>query len=154
MYTPSAVSFSATTHWLMMAGSMIFTACGISTRFITWVLRRPMAYAASAWPRGTALTPARSTSARTEPLYRVSAMTTPQKDELLFSMPRPYQMNTISSSTGIARKNSTKAQAGQRTHLWSDSLPTPRKKPSTTAPRMAMKAIFTVSSSPWKITLT
>ena len=50
MYSPSAVSLSATTHWLMIAGSicsLFFTACGISTRFITWLLRIPMAYAAS-----------------------------------------------------------------------------------------------------------
>ncbi len=30
-------------HWLMIAGSMIFTACGSSTMFITWVLRMPIA---------------------------------------------------------------------------------------------------------------
>ena len=29
---------------------MIFTACGSSTMFITWVLRMPMAYAASRLP--------------------------------------------------------------------------------------------------------
>ena len=58
----------ATTHWLMIAGSMILTACGIRIRFITWDLRMPMAYAASAWPFGTAFTPARKTSASTAPL--------------------------------------------------------------------------------------
>ena len=62
------MSFSATTHWLMIAGSMIFTACGSCTMFITWLLRMPMAYAASAWPFGTASTPARNTSASTAPL--------------------------------------------------------------------------------------
>ena len=62
------MSFSATTHWLMIAGSMIFTACGSSTCVITWVLRMPMAYAASDCPRGTARMPARKTSASTEPL--------------------------------------------------------------------------------------
>ncbi len=62
------MSFRATTHWLMIAGIMILTACGSSTRFITCVLRIPMAYAASAWPRGRALTPARKTSASTAPL--------------------------------------------------------------------------------------
>ena len=36
--------------------------------FITWLLRMPMAYAASAWPLGTASTPARNTSASTAPL--------------------------------------------------------------------------------------
>ena len=59
---------SATTHWLMIAGSMIFTACGSSTMFITWLLRMPMAYAASACPLGTARMPARNTSASTAPL--------------------------------------------------------------------------------------
>ena len=68
MYCPRAVSLSATTHWLMIAGSMIFTACGSWIRFITWPLRMPTAYAASAWPFGTASTPARSTSASTAPL--------------------------------------------------------------------------------------
>ena len=62
------MSFSATTIWLMIAGSMILTACGSSTVVITCDLRMPMAYAASAWPRGTALMPARNTSASTEPL--------------------------------------------------------------------------------------
>ena len=62
------MSFSATTSWLMMAGSMIFTAWGSSTSVITWVLRMPMAYAASACPAGTALIPARNTSASTAPL--------------------------------------------------------------------------------------
>ena len=37
------VSFTATTIWLMIAGIMIFTACGSSTMFITCVLRMPMA---------------------------------------------------------------------------------------------------------------
>ena len=62
------MSFSATTSWLTSAGSMILTAWGSSTIVMTWVLRMPIAYAASAWPGGTALTPARNTSARTEPL--------------------------------------------------------------------------------------
>ena len=62
------VSLRATTIWLMIAGIMIFTAWGSRTMFITCVLRIPMAYAASAWPRGTALTPARKTSASTAPL--------------------------------------------------------------------------------------
>ena len=47
---------------------MIFTACGSSTMVITWVLRIPIAYAASAWPFGTAWMPARNTSASTAPL--------------------------------------------------------------------------------------
>ena len=55
-------------HWLMIAGSMILTACGISTMFMTWVLRMPIAYAASRCPLGTASTPARRTSASTDPL--------------------------------------------------------------------------------------
>ena len=55
-------------HWLMIAGSMILTACGSRTMFITAVLRMPIAYAASRCPLGTALTPARSTSASTAPL--------------------------------------------------------------------------------------
>ena len=46
------MSFRATTHWLMIAGIMIFTAWGSRTMFITWDLRMPMAYAASAWPFG------------------------------------------------------------------------------------------------------
>ncbi len=35
-------------HWLMMAGSMILTACGSWMMRITWFLRMPIAYAASA----------------------------------------------------------------------------------------------------------
>ncbi len=62
------MSFSATTHWLMIAGIMIFTAWGSRMMFITWDLRIPMAYAASDWPFGTALMPARNTSASTAPL--------------------------------------------------------------------------------------
>ena len=62
------MSFSATMHWLMIAGSMILTACGSSTMFMTWDLRIPIAYAASRCPFGTAFTPARSTSASTAPL--------------------------------------------------------------------------------------
>ena len=65
---PRLVSFRATTHWLMIAGIMIFTACGSWMIIITWPLRMPMAYAASACPLGTARTPARKTSARTAPL--------------------------------------------------------------------------------------
>ena len=63
-------------------------------------------------------------------------------------MPMKYQMNTMSSSTGMARKNSTTAQAGQRTHAWSDNLPTPSTKPRTEAPTIAAAAIFSVFSSP------
>ena len=59
---------SVTTHWLMIAGIMILTACGSSTIQMTWLLRMPMAYAASAWPFGTASSPARNTSASTAPL--------------------------------------------------------------------------------------
>ena len=62
------MSFNATTLWLMIAGSMIRTACGSSTIRITWPRRSPIVYAASLWPRGTASTPARKTSASTEPL--------------------------------------------------------------------------------------
>ncbi len=62
------MSFSATTHWLMIAGIMILTACGSWICIITCDLRIPMAYAASAWPFGTASTPARKISARTDPL--------------------------------------------------------------------------------------
>ena len=62
------MSFTATTHWLMIAGIMILTAWGSNTMFMTCVLRMPIAYAASACPRGTALTPARNTSASTAPL--------------------------------------------------------------------------------------
>ncbi len=57
-----------TTHWLMIAGSMYLTACGVRIIVITWVLRIPTAYAASLCPRGTALMPARKTSASTAPL--------------------------------------------------------------------------------------
>lgn len=68
MRKPSEVSFRATTSWLMMAGSMARTACGTRTYVMTWVLRMPSANAASRWPRSTALTPERKTSASTEPL--------------------------------------------------------------------------------------
>ena len=74
-------------------------------------------------------------------------MTTPQYDEPSFWMPRAYQMNIISSSTGMARKNSTTAQHGQRTQAWSESLPMPKKAPNTTAPMIAVKAILRVSSN-------
>ena len=55
-------------HWLMIAGSMILTACGSWTMRMTWFLRMPTAKAASDWPLGTARIPARNTSASTEPL--------------------------------------------------------------------------------------
>ena len=57
-------------------------------------------------------------------------------------------MKTISSSTGTARKNSTTAQQGQRTHPWSESLPTPKTTPKTTAARIAVNAILRVSRTP------
>ena len=50
--------------------------------------------------------------------------------------------------TGTARKNSTTSQHGQRTNEWSESLPTPNTSPKTTAPRIAVNAIFSVSSRP------
>ncbi|AGP54282.1 hypothetical protein M271_13440 [Streptomyces rapamycinicus NRRL 5491] len=62
------MSFRATTSWLMMAGSIARTPCGTSTDIMTWVFRRPSEYAASRWPRSTEFTPARNTSASTEPL--------------------------------------------------------------------------------------
>ena len=62
------MSFRVTTHWLMIAGIMILTACGISTIDTTWPLRIPTAYAASPCPAGTASMPARNTSASTAPL--------------------------------------------------------------------------------------
>ncbi len=65
---PSEVSLSATTSWLMIAGSIARLACGTSTYAMTWVLRMPSAKAASFCPLGTASTPARNTSASTEPL--------------------------------------------------------------------------------------
>ena len=58
-----------------MAGIMVVTACGSSTSHITPDLRSPMAYAASDWPAGTASTPARTTSASTDPLYMVNPPT-------------------------------------------------------------------------------
>ncbi len=62
------MSLSAVTAWLMMAGSMIFTACGIRMICMTCDFRMPMAYAASDCPFGRALMPARNTSASTAPL--------------------------------------------------------------------------------------
>ncbi len=65
---PSAESFSSTTSWLMMVGSIVRTACGTSTSRVTAPLVSPMLYAASVCPRGTALIPARKISASTDPL--------------------------------------------------------------------------------------
>ena len=63
-------------------------------------------------------------------------------------MPSMYQMKTISSSTGTARKNSTTSQDGQRTQAWSDILPTPNRKPKPTASTIATPAILRVLSRP------
>ena len=68
MMKPSAVSFSRTTSWDTMAGSIELMACGNSTSRTTWFFRSPIAYDASRWPFGTAAIPARKISARTEPL--------------------------------------------------------------------------------------
>ncbi len=62
------MSFSATTHWLMIAGQHDLHRLRQQHDIITWDLRMPMAYAASAWPVGTAWIPARNTSASTAPL--------------------------------------------------------------------------------------
>ncbi len=75
-------------------------------------------------------------------------MTTAQKEALSLLIPMKYQAKTISSSTGMARKNSTTSQEGQRTKRCSDILPTPRAKPTTAANRIASAAIFRVLSRP------
>ena len=62
------MSLSSTTSWLTIAGIIAVTACGSRISRITPLLRSPIAYAASDWPFGTASTPARTTSASTEPL--------------------------------------------------------------------------------------
>ena len=62
------MSLSTTTSWLTIVGSIARSACGSRTFVITWVLRMPSAYAASLCPRGSDATPARNTSASTEPL--------------------------------------------------------------------------------------
>ncbi len=46
--------------------------------------------------------------------------------------------------TGTARKNSTTSQQGQRSQPWSESLPMPKTRPKTTAPMMALTAIWRV----------
>ena len=50
---------------------------------IVWPQRIPSEEAASACPRGSALTPARTISAMTAPLYSVSPVTTPAKARCL-----------------------------------------------------------------------
>lgn len=56
--------------------------------------------------------------------------------------------NSISSSTGMARKNSTTAAAGTRTHRWSDIRAMPSTAPSGRAMIMARAAALSVSPRP------
>ena len=77
------MSLSSTTSWLTIDGSIVRSACGSRIVTITCDLRIPRANAASLWPRGTALTPARNTSARTDPLYSIS----PSANDHSFSLP-------------------------------------------------------------------
>ena len=63
-----AVSLSTTTICDTSTGSIDVMACGSRIDRMVWPQRRPSAEAASAWPRGSAFTPARTISAITAPL--------------------------------------------------------------------------------------
>lgn len=148
MAPPSAVSFTMTTSWLTIAGSMAVTACGSSTDSMIWFLRMPSALAASAWPFGRVSIPARTISARTEKLYSTSPVTTAYSGRTSVSMV-VYSAYTafaviIRISTGTARKSSTTKPAGIRTQRWSESLPMPNRAPSGSAMIRAKNAALSV----------
>ncbi len=117
---------------------------------MTWDLRMPSAKAASRCPLGTASTPARSTSASTEPLYRVRPVTSAQSG-WTFSATKTKKIIT---SSGIARKNSTTSVDSQRTTRWSESRPAARSAPngsanSTVQPNASRVLRSPRSSSSW-----
>ena len=65
-------------------------------------------------------------------------MTTPQYDEpSLLDAEAEYQIRSSAAAPGRRGRTRRPAQHGQRTQPWSDSLPTPKTSPKTTAPRIA-----------------
>ncbi len=63
-------------------------------------------------------------------------------------------MKKIISSSGTARKNSTTAPAGTRTHQWSESRPTANTMPNVRDSTMATSAALSVCIRPGRMKLT
>ena len=72
-----AVSLRTTTNCEISTGSIDVIAWGNRIERMVWPHVRPKANAASDCPRGSALTPARTISAMTAPLYSVRPVMTP-----------------------------------------------------------------------------
>src|SRR5690348_3070400 len=109
MMEASDVSLKRTMNWVTSEGIMFLRAWGRITNTMVWVPVRPTAVAASACPRGTDWTPARTIS----PRYAASKITKAVRATQNSGMGRRNTMGTtnhiqkITMTRGTPRKNST-----------------------------------------------
>ena len=102
---------------------------------MVWPQRSPSAEAASDWPRGSALTPARTISAMTAPLYSVSPVMTPASARYLdgktsYSRVQEVREDHHDQHGNGAEELDDHRRTSTRTPLCVDSRPTPSRKPS------------------------
>ena len=122
MMKPSAVSFSATTHWLMIAGSIDRTACGSEDQphHLRLAHARSRSRPRSAREAPTGCRRGRSPPARSR--CRASAPST-RAQKVPSGRRNRGRGRRSAAAAGTARKNSTTTTLGQRTAAWSDSRP-------------------------------
>jgi hypothetical protein len=127
-----------------MIGSICRNAWGNSMRNRVLVGVRPIARPASRWPLGSDAMPARSASPIRAPLYTARAATTAQKAPV----ENTSRMNSIISSTGMPRKNSSTTVVGTRTQRDLAVRRNENTTPMTTARTDAIAAACRVETHP------